>query len=245
MGKQWLTGLILHVLHHEPAKSLSSVRTLTMDFDKTLERMAGSSKPEAVRVATSMKELDERTRSNVRATAESWLTLWADERVAHITSGHDLDPSDLMAHDQPVSLYLSGPLAELERLEVLTRIILRQVMAVLTSTLDHDPRGRKKRHELLLCLEEYPQLGQLPFMQKFLATGAGYGIRALLAAQSFSQLSDVYGRDSTLLANIHHLLAIPGNDPSENGQLAKMLGQTLEYRAGYSRKTGTFESSVS
>ena len=189
-ARQWLTAVILHVLHVEPEKTIERMRSLAMDFSGTVEAMqkplasGEPPHPECARVANAMVEMDERTRSGVQTTATSWLALWADTMVARATSASDFEMGDLMCRNRPVSLYLSSPLSEQSRLEGITRLMLRQMAASLTADLTRDPRKRKKRHDLLLCLEEFPQLGRLKFMEQLLAAGAGYGIRALLAAQS-------------------------------------------------------------
>ena len=249
-ASQWLTAVILHVLHAGSVKTIGRVRTLAMDFAATTDAMqkpSSAGKPphgECVRVAKAMQEMDEKTRSGVQTTATSWLTLWADEMVARATSASDFEMGDLMCRQRPVSLYLSSPLSEQSRLEGMTRIMLRQMAAALTADLTHDLSGRKKKHDLLLCLEEFPQLGRMRFMEQLLAAGAGYGIRALMAAQSTSQLVEAYGRDHSILSNLEAFLAIPSVDTAENERIAEMVGRSLEYRASYSRKAGTFEGST-
>ncbi|MCB1835423.1 MAG: type IV secretory system conjugative DNA transfer family protein, partial [Geminicoccaceae bacterium] len=149
-ASQWLTAVILHVLHAGPVKTIDRVRALAMDFTGTTDAMQKPSPAgepphgECVRVAKAMQEMDEKTRSGVQTTATSWLTLWADEMVARATSASDFDMGDLMCRKRPVSLYLSSPLSEQSRLEGITRIMLRQMAAALTADLTHDLSGRKK-----------------------------------------------------------------------------------------------------
>jgi type IV secretion system protein VirD4 len=250
MASQWLTAVVLHVLYAESDKTIERMRSVALDFAVTLEAMRSvhhkdaAPHPECARVAGSMLEMDEKTRSNIRSTAESWLTLWADQMVAHATSTSDFEMGDLMCGERPMSLYLSSPLSEQSRLEAMVRIVLRQMTAALTADLTRDARGRQKRHDLLLCLEEFPQLGRLKFMEQLLAAGAGYGIRALMAAQSTNQLVEAYGRDHSILSNLEVFLAIPSVDTGENERIAEMIGKSLEYRASYSRKAGTLEGST-
>lgn len=250
MARQWLTAVILHVLYAEERKDLAQLRHLALDFEATLEAMQSfvhlesGPHPECARVAASMASIEAKTRSSIRATAESWLALWADPLVQQATGASDFSMGDLMCHDRPVSLYLSSPLAEQSRLEAMVRIVLRQMAVALTTHLDTDCDGRQKRHDLLLCLEEFPQLGRLKFMEQLLAAGAGYGIRALMAAQSTNQLVEAYGRDHSILSNLEAFLAIPSVDTGENQRIAEMIGKNLEYRASYSRKAGSLEGST-
>lgn len=61
--------------------------------------------------------------------------------------------------------------------------------------------GREKRHPLLLCLDEFPQLGRMPFFETAMGAMAGYGLKAYLVCQSLNHISRAYGRDSVILDN--------------------------------------------
>ena len=61
----------------------------------------------------------------------------------------------------------------------------------------------KKRHKLLLMIDEFPTLGKLSFLESALAYIDGFGIRALLVTQSIAQLKSVYGERTPILENIN------------------------------------------
>lgn len=64
-----------------------------------------------------------------------------------------------------------------------------------------DGRLQKKRRELLCLIDEFPQLGRIPFFANGLSYIAGYRLKCLLVAQSFKQLEEVYGRSNSVLDN--------------------------------------------
>src|SRR5260370_25301050 len=74
--------------------------------------------------------------------------------------------------------------------------------------------GSKTAYEdrLLLLLDEFPSLGRLEFFESALAFMAGYGLKALLIAQSLNQLEKAYGPNNSILDNCHILVAYAAND---------------------------------
>jgi type IV secretion system protein VirD4 len=68
--------------------------------------------------------MEERTQSNARATAESYLTLFADALVAENTGTSTFRIADLVGLDLPVTLYLQPPPSDMDRLMPLMRIII-------------------------------------------------------------------------------------------------------------------------
>src|SRR3546814_15825744 len=67
------------------------------------------------------------------------------------------------------------------------------------------------RHKLLMMLDEFPALGRLDFFETSLAFLAGYGVRAVLIAQSLNQLEKAYGEHNAILDNCHDLIAVAPN----------------------------------
>ncbi|MFX8327758.1 type IV secretory system conjugative DNA transfer family protein, partial [Acinetobacter baumannii] len=85
---------------------------------------------------------------------------------------------------QPTSLYLVVPPSDISRTKPLIRLILNQIGRRLTEDLD----AQKRRHRLLLMLDEFPALGRLDFFESALAFMAGYGLKSFLIAQSLNQI---------------------------------------------------------
>src|SRR3546814_2697150 len=100
------------------------------------------------------------------------------------------------------SLYLLIPPSDISRTNPLGRLGLNQIGRRLTERLEGDPANRRK-HQLLMMLDEFPALGRLDFFETALAFMAGYGIRAYLIAQSLNQISKAYGENNAILDNCH------------------------------------------
>ena len=239
-----LVGAILHVLYAETEKTLARVAMLLADpqrsFKRTLEHMLATNHlgtPEAPRahpgVASVARELlnkSENERSGVLSTALSFLALYRDPAVAAVTSSSAWRIADLVEAGRPVSLYLVVPPSDISRTKPLIRLILNQIGRRLTERLDA-PTKDGTRHRLLLMLDEFPALGRLDFFETSLAFMAGYGIRAVLIAQSLNQIEKAYGEHNAILDNCHVRVAFATNDERTARRISDALGTATEQRA--------------
>jgi type IV secretion system protein VirD4 len=239
-----LVGAILHVLYAEPEKTLARVATFLSDpqrsFAHTLRRMMGTNHlgtPERPKVhpvvASAAREVlnkSENERSGVLSTAMSFLGLYRDPTIAATTAACDWRIADLVDAEQPVSLYLVIPPSDISRTKPLVRLVLNQIGRRLTERLEGDP-GKRRKHQLLMMLDEFPALGRLDFFETALAFMAGYGIRAYLIAQSLNQISKAYGENNAILDNCHVRIAFSSNDERTAKRISDALGTATELRA--------------
>ena len=239
-----LVGAILHILYAEEEKTLACVATFLSDpqrsFAHTLRRMMATNHlgtPEQPQVhpvvASAARELlnkSENERSGVLSTAMSFLGLYRDPTVAVATASCDWRIADLVDGPVPVSLYLVIPPSDISRTKPLVRLILNQIGRRLTERLEGDPHKRR-RHQLLMMLDEFPALGRLDFFETALAFMAGYGIRAYLIAQSLNQISKAYGENNAILDNCHVRIAFSSNDERTAKRISDALGTATELRA--------------
>ena len=183
-----LVGAILHVLYAEADKTLAGVANFLSDPKRpivtTLRAMMttphlGLGQPHPV-VASAARELlnkSENERSGVLSTAMSFLGLYRDPVVAAVTSRCDWRIADLIHGGRPVSLYIVVPPSDISRTKPLVRLILNQIGRRLTEEME---ARQKRRHRVLLMLDEFPALGRLDFFESTLAFMAGYGLKAFL-----------------------------------------------------------------
>jgi type IV secretion system protein VirD4 len=156
----------------------------------------------------------------------SFLGLYRDPVVAAATSRCDWRIDDLVGSPQPVTLYLVVPPSDISRTKPLVRLLLNQVGRRLTEEL----RTTAKRHRLLLMLDEFPALGRLDFFETTLAFMAGYGLKALLIAQSLNQIEKAYGPNNAILDNCHVRVAFATNDERTARRISDALGTATEIR---------------
>ena len=250
-AKQILVGVVLHVLYAEPTprKTLAVVREKLRDLERTCEEMrttlhrinpttgAPEAHPEILHAAESFLAGEERLQSGVKATAESFFGLFADPIVAEKTATSDFRIADLMCGERPVTLYLQPPPSDALRLMPLMRLALNQIARRLMENQTHvEIGGLEKRHTLLLALDEFPQLGRMPFFETAMGAMAGYGIKVSLVCQSLNHITRAYGRDNVILDNCHIITAFAAADVETAKRIADMAGEVWEVRESETHK---------
>jgi type IV secretion system protein VirD4 len=229
-----LTGAILHVLYAEEDKSLAAVAAFLSDplrrQCETLERMLKTphleTDPHPVVAQAAREALNKSGNelSGVFSTALACLALYRDPVIGRATSASDFRIADLMNADAPVSLYLVVPPSDLARTRPIIRLMLNQIGRRLTESMQFGGEAGY-RHRLLLLLDEFPSLGRLDFFESALAFCAGYGVKAMLIAQSLNQLEKAYGHSHSLLDNCHVRLTYAANDDKTARRISDLLGQ--------------------
>lgn len=239
-GKSLVTAIILHVLYAEEddRKNLAVVRDKLFDLDSTLKAMMRTPHrlnkktgepevhPEVLRVAKAIYGKYKKFRESVAGTAETYLKPWAGELVAEKTSQNDFDIEDFITGDEPFTLYIQIPYEDNERLAPLLRFMIAQITRPLLRAV------KKKKHtrRVLMCLEEFPAIGKVDFLERDLGMVAGYGLKALLVCQSANFIQKEYGQNTTIFDNCHVQIAFASNDPSTQKRMSQMAGQATEIR---------------
>ncbi|WP_426257297.1 conjugal transfer protein TraG [Sphingomonas sp. DC1600-2] len=231
-----LVGAILHVLYAETDKTLAGVAAFLSDPRRTIEttlqamlvtrHLGDMPHPVVASAARELLNKSDNERSGVLSTAMSFLGLYRDPVVAAVTSRCDWRIGDLVEGADPVSLYLVVPPSDISRTKPLVRLILNQVGRRLTEELD----ARRKRHRLLLMLDEFPALGRLDFFESALAFMAGYGLKSFLIAQSLNQIEKAYGQNNAILDNCHVRVSFATNDERTAKRVSDSLGTATEIR---------------
>lgn len=238
-----LTGTILHVLYAERDKTLERVATFLADPSRSILRTlkimlstnhlgteeAPMVHPVVASIARELLNKSENERSGVVSTAMSFLGLYRDPLIAANTARSDWRIGDLIGAKRPVSLYLVVPPSDTSRTKPLVRLILNQIARLLTETLPAADKTSPPR-QLLLMLDEFPALGRLDFFESSLAFMAGYGIRAVLVAQSLNQIDKAYGQNNAILDNCHVRIAFAPNDERTAKRLSDALGTATELK---------------
>ncbi|SKA28102.1 type IV secretion system protein VirD4 [Enhydrobacter aerosaccus] len=233
-----LVGAILHILYAEADKTLAGVAAFLSDprrpIESTLAAMMktahlGEAGPHPV-IASAARELlnkSDNERSGVLSTAMSFLGLYRDPVVAEVTRRCDWRISDIVGEGRPATLYLVVPPSDIARTKPLIRLILNQIGRRLTE----DLHSKRRRHRLLLMLDEFPALGRLDFFESALAFMAGYGLKSFLIAQSLNQIEKAYGPNNSILDNCHVRVSFATNDERTAKRVSDALGTATEMRA--------------
>lgn len=235
-----LVGAILHLLQRRQPEQgypcLADVSRFLADPARPTEdlwqEMIEVGHPVAAAEAAKMQDRPDEEAGSVLSTAQRCLALFLDPVVAETTRNSDFGIKDLMQSERPVTLYVEPTPADKDRLRPLLRIFVSMALRTLAEPMTFERGAPKKsyKHRLLLMLDEFiAALQRLPVLQDSLAYLAGYGVKAYLICQNQQQLESTdygYGRDETVSANSHVVVALRPNTLASAKALSENIGLT-------------------
>lgn len=232
-----IAGTILHVLYQNSNASLADVigafsnpeRPVSQLYVEMIENthLNGAGHPFIASAGRDQFDRDERERSSVLSSAKSNLILFEDPIIQRNTRTSSFRTMDIMNSDNPVSLYIVTRGGDKERLRPLIRLLLTMITRTLMDVPIQFNEGRPippHRHRLLMMLDEFPSLKQLPAIADALPLAAGYGIKFFLAAQNREQLFAAYGQHQTITANCHIRVLFAPNEWETARWASDMIG---------------------
>jgi type IV secretion system protein VirD4 len=167
---------------------------------------------------------EERTRSNVYATAETVMAAYADPGVLASAETSDLSAERLLDGNRNTA-YLCAPAHEQRRLQPLFATLIQEIAA---AAYERSARtGKPLDPPLLLVLDECANIAPLRDLTTLASTGAGQGIQLVSVFQDMAQISAVYGRDEapTIVSNHRAKVILSGiADPRTLDYVAALLG---------------------
>jgi type IV secretion system protein VirD4 len=269
-GEGLLTAIILHVMYAEQNKSLEGCFYLIANpheaIADTLTRMrttvhdpegkygwqdpiTGEPTTTHPVIAVSIRAVENKSpneRSSVISTAEAYFNLYRDPVVAENTRESDFRVRDLIDPAQPpVSLYITVPTAQMERMKPFIRILFYQLLHHLTAAMQ-DPslgwpeRGEKGRRVLLL-LDEFPMLGNMRAFHDTLSVMASFGIKVLIMAQDISQIYKAYGKEEAITGNCQVQVAFQPNRVETAQWVSEKCGVRTVYKQQRTYTGGRFQ----
>ena len=243
-----LTGLIIHLLYKardadnrtpclfDVGYALSNPeQTPTQLWDEMIhnrhlrdEEGRPAVYPVVAQTGSDLKHLPDEERGSVLSTTKRFLSIYRDPLVHANITRSDFLASDLANADSPVSLYLVVRPADKDRLRPVVRLLINQIMRVLTrEELKFDAENRPVRpnkHRLLMMMDEFPSFKKLEVFEESLAFVAGYGIKCYIICQNFSQLWQSYGQHESITANCHIRVVYAPNTDETAKKISDMTG---------------------
>ncbi|ASM75107.1 type IV secretory system conjugative DNA transfer family protein [Sulfitobacter sp. DFL-23] len=133
----------------------------------------------------------ENTFESVKSTITANLGLFANPLLDRATSASDFDFADL--RKRSMSIYVGITPNNLGRLGPLLNLFFQScVDANMQELPENNP---ELKHKVLLCMDEFAAVGELPSFKRGIGYFAGYGLKVLTIIQTPAQLSDIYGAD--------------------------------------------------
>ncbi|MFM2344017.1 MAG: hypothetical protein RLZZ210_626 [Pseudomonadota bacterium] len=249
LGKHWLqtaytlfTACILYIAHknydiNQTHGSIPQMLDLLCDksgIKNTVKELAEFScvDEEAQKtinlIGYQMQGKEEKELSGIISTTVTQLSLYFDPLVNRAVSKSDFTIDDICNKEKPATLYLVTDPSNKDRYQPLIRLIINLILRKLTAQMNFvNGKGQSpNKHRLLLLLDEFPSLGNIPILEDSLAFMAGYGIKAMLIAQDLNQIYSKYTKNESIVANCHIISAFAPNNPDTANWLCRKLGDT-------------------
>lgn len=228
LAELFWTGLLLYGLYSRTGTSLAGLHheaNVRQSFPQLLAAMRQYQRRAAIAQAVrAAEELADREGSGLTSTVRRALAVFVDPRIAYATARSSFTWRDLRSRPTPLSLYLSIPFGDQDRLRVLSRILVRQVLDVSTQ----HKTGHCQR--LLLMLDEVPGLHYLPVLSEGLDFLAGYGVQVCAVTPSLNRLTALYGPHHNFSEGCKYVLVFGQYDEAVAARFSRRTGQQLEAR---------------
>lgn len=162
-------------------------------------------------------------KTGIIGSATTPTNLYANPLIAKHTEVSDFTLEQLQNNDVPVSCYFIVPVDNQDVLAPLVRLF---VTLVVYACMAPGSMGKKK-NELTMMLDEFPQMGRMEIVAQALATIRGYRVRIFIIIQDINQLESIYKELSqSIFSNCGVRIAYAPNDFKTSENLSKMVGQT-------------------
>lgn len=245
-ASQLMTGILLHIKYTEGYVSPISLLEWLTDLqpgDDTLQskllrcadavhdadgkilrrvyKTDSQTHPRVKQIFTRMGTTPGKEFGSIYSSLDTALNLYRDAIIAENTRFSDFAIHDVMNDKRPVSVYFVVSPDDLGRLGPLMRMMTELMYRRNVEKLETD----KKKHRLLMLIDEFPALGKLENFEKALAFVAGYGIKSVLVIQGINQLNKLYSENNSIFDNAHVRLFFTPNDAKTPKFLSEMLGK--------------------
>jgi type IV secretion system protein VirD4 len=239
-AKDFLTSLILHCLCSGwQDKSLAGCRSFISQIDPEdpenskyiydLMLNAEHATDEIHRLvcegAANQRKRPDKEGGSVLSTVNNALAVFADVRIKRNTSDHEFRLEEFEKTSVPVSLYITVPYSDVQRISPLIRMFVLLMSRRFTAG-ETKATARKFKIPVLFILDEFDKLGKMEELHQNMGIHNGYGIHYFLIFQSINQLNHIYGKDHSFLAHCRNsLFFAPGNETESAEFISKICGK--------------------
>ena len=261
-AKNLLTGAILHVLASPEIsdKSLGGVldflSSSALDADGKEDFGAGICKqmifgehmgdlhPIIESIGNQQLARADRERSSVFSTAVRAVQIFKDPLIRRNTSESDFTLEDFAGSSSPISLYLTVPYSDIDRLSSLLRLL---ISFVIRRFAEGETRyGEVKlKNRILFLLDEFPILGSFPFLEKTMGLLTGYGMSFLVICQSLQQLIKLYGPNNSFLEHCKTWITYAPGDLNSAKTFSEVTGKESIWKGSVSTSGSKFSVGLS
>lgn len=177
-------------------------------------------------VAMSAKQQHEKVRSDIMQTVQSKLNLFRDPLIANSTSHSDFKLSDFYESDVPITLYLTVPFGQIDRIAPVFKLLIDFILRRFSSgELRAGEKDKSLKIPILFLLDEFSSLGKMEFISRSMGILAGLGMRFFIVVQMYTQILELYGQHNTFMANCRYKIIYAPQEQSDCEMFSKMMGK--------------------
>lgn len=170
-------------------------------------------------IAAFLQKAD-KERSGVISTLNSGLELWANPLIDATTARSDFDMQILKK--KKMSIYCGVTPDNLKRLEPLLKVFYQQCTDFMTRNIPkkNEPYG------VLLMMDEFPSLGEMPQFEVGIAYFRGYRVKLFLIVQDTQQLKGIYEEAgmNSFLSNSYYRITFAANNVETANLISQLIG---------------------
>lgn len=135
---------------------------------------------------------------SIYSSALTALSIFNDPILADSCRTSDFCLDDFKYSEAPISLYLTVPFPDLDRVKSLLKLIIEFVCRKFSQDMtSYGKEGLK--HRILFLIDEFPTLGKMETIEVFAGILNGYGISFLWICQTKGQIDKLYGQNAPIL----------------------------------------------
>jgi len=177
----------------------------------------------------------EKEKSGVKSTLGRALKLWRNPVIDAVTSKSDFSFHDLRKTCH--AIYLGVSVNEMATLQPLMRLFFEQAITTLTA---HEPDPTKEPRKVLILLDEFHILGNMPIMTKAFTLLAGFNVRLMGIVQNVGLLDEVYNKQAreTILSNCAHQIFFATNNAETQRYISNACGEHSKKSKSISKGRG-------
>lgn len=218
-----------------PDKDVELKSQLKLIYPTDIDVIDKGFHPKVARLLGKLGSNPEETLAGIIGNGSVNLEVFSDPIVRKNTSKSDFRILDLMNGENPTSLYLISEPKDIERLAPIMRIVVSQMVAILTPEMKTS--GDSHRYRMLMLLDEFPAIGKLSILEKGIGYVAGYGMKIMIIVQTLNQLFQIYTKENMLTGNCQVQVFYTANDNETAQYISEYTGEeTISYETQSGKK---------
>ena len=227
-----LAGTLLYYFEEGWNFADALVQIASSKISELVQKIAASNHAEAAMFVKQLSDIDEKVLLNIGLDFRSLMQMVSVPAILNAFSPdsacEQLSLYDFAMGTENFDLIFEVPDAELQQLRPLVVLVLTQLMRYLARR-PEQTRADAEVPPMLLLLDEFPRLGQMPSIIDGLNTLRSKKVTFLLCMQSIASLESLYGAADArvILENLSFKVILGATDTQSQMYFSRLIGDVL------------------